>query len=893
MAGTEKTFEGLKDLMIRDQFIRACGNDLTLFLKERIPKSIGEMSKLAYQYAEARGDAFSLARPRYGGHKSSSSGGQPQGHSMSTETNKKNQANCVSSKGEKKGKKAETTKVVDKAKIAETEDRYAIASCSETTEMPVVQGFVGIHPVSVLRDSGCERSIVKTCLVGDEDLTSEMETCVLANGQKLIVHIAYPVVDTPYFKGRVRAWCMDAPVYDLILGNVKGVRKPYDPDNTWKRDEVLDALAVQTRTRKQKEEKPYRPLKVPSVKDIGSPTDIKSAQEGDDSLKKLWELAKKGSTKDRSDGGQSRFYVSRGLLFREFKSPSCANGQLFKQLVVPTAYRPTVLQLAHESMMAGHMGAKRTLERITSEFFWPGMTTDVTRYCRSCDTCQRTFPKGKVGKVPIGSMPLIDTPFQRVAIDIAGPLDPVTERGNRYILTIVDYAMRYPEAVPLKSIETERVAEALVDVYSRVGIPQEVLTVKGSQFTSDLMREVSRLLSIRQLTTTPYHPMCNGLVERFNGTLKQMLRRMCSERPRDWDKYINALLFAYREVTQESLGFSPFELLYGRKVRGPMMILRELLTKDIPDPDTKTTYQYVIDLKERLEETCKMAQQQLKSARTRQAMYYNKKAKDRKMNPGQKVLVLLPTKRNKLLMQWKGPYVIEERKGSMDYKVVVDGKSKTYHANLLRLYVDRNGNGVVRNDPGVLSVTCAAVIEEEDSNENEEILEDAIVTSPGPIRSETTKDVLVSELLGVEQKTDVKEMLEEFEDVLTDVPGKTNLGEHDITTLTDEPVRATSHSIPYSMKATIQDEVGKMLEMGVIMPSESPYSAPVVIVKKKDGSNRFCIDYRHSIQKYGDQSIGCDYCHLWYHFACVQMNKLALSQISKWACLKCSVIGRV
>ena len=70
--------------------------------------------------------------------------------------------------------------------------------------------------------------------------------------------------------------------------------------------------------------------------------------------------------------------------------------------------------------------------------------------------------------------------------------------------------------------------------------------------------------------------MCNGLVERFPATMKQMLRRMCAERPKDWDKYPSALLFAIREVPQESLGFSPFELLYGCSVRGPMAILREL-----------------------------------------------------------------------------------------------------------------------------------------------------------------------------------------------------------------------------------------------------------------------------------------------------------------------------
>ncbi len=116
-------------------------------------------------------------------------------------------------------------------------------------------------------------------------------------------------------------------------------------------------------------------------------------------------------------------------------------------------------------------------------------------------------------------------------------------------------------------------------MFSRLGIPEELLTDCGSQFTSAVMREVSRLLSVRQLTTTPYHPMCNGLVERFNGTLKLMLKRMTSERPKDWDKYVNALLFAYREVPQESLGFSPFELLYGRTIRGPMSVLKDLWSK--------------------------------------------------------------------------------------------------------------------------------------------------------------------------------------------------------------------------------------------------------------------------------------------------------------------------
>ncbi len=181
----------------------------------------------------------------------------------------------------------------------------------------------------------------------------------------------------------------------------------------------------------------------------------------------------------------------------------------------------------------------------------------------------------------------MDTPFKRVAVDIVGPIHPASEKGNRFILTMIDYATRYPEAVALPHIDTERVAEAMVDMFSHVGVPEEVLSDRGSQFIGDMMKEVSRLLSIRSLKTTPYHPQCNGLVEKFNGTLKSMLRKMSAERPNDWDKYLWAVLFAYREVPQESSGFSPFELLYGRTVRGPMAVLQELWSKPVDDSEVK------------------------------------------------------------------------------------------------------------------------------------------------------------------------------------------------------------------------------------------------------------------------------------------------------------------
>jgi len=267
---------------------------------------------------------------------------------------------------------------------------------------------------------------------------------------------------------------------------------------------------------------------------------------------------------------ETRFEVKDTLLWRIREDQK----RQVKQLAVPSGLRDNVMSLGHDSIMSGHQGIKKTYDRITTEFYWPGIHADVQRYCHSCDICQRTTPKGRVSKVPLGRMPIIERPFKRVAVDLIGPIAPVTEHGNRYILTMVDYATHYPEATALKSIEAETVAEALVTMFTRAGIPEEILSDQGSQFLSGVMKEVSRMLSIGQLHTTVYHPMCKGLVKRFNGTLKAMLRRMCTERPKDWDRYLPALLFAYREVPQESLQFSPFELLYGRTVCGPMSILK-------------------------------------------------------------------------------------------------------------------------------------------------------------------------------------------------------------------------------------------------------------------------------------------------------------------------------
>ena len=96
------------------------------------------------------------------------------------------------------------------------------------------------------------------------------------------------------------------------------------------------------------------------------------------------------------------------------------------------------------------------------------MTADVKKFCSSCDLCQKTIPKGRVTKSPLGRMPLIEVPIKRVAVDIIGPMCPKSEDGHRYILTVIDYATRYPEATPLKWCTSEEVTEGLLSNFSRV-----------------------------------------------------------------------------------------------------------------------------------------------------------------------------------------------------------------------------------------------------------------------------------------------------------------------------------------------------------------------------------------------------------------------------------------
>ena len=263
-------------------------------------------------------------------------------------------------------------------------------------------------------------------------------------------------------------------------------------------------------------------------------------------------------------------------------------------------------------------------------------------------------------------VPIVGIPFMKIAIDLIGPIEPTSQRGYRWILTIVDYATRYPEAVALRNTDTEAIAEALLSLIARVGIPSCIVSDQGTQFVSKVMQDVSRLLSIQWIRSSPYHPQANGLVERFNAILKSM---HAAQNLRGETKILGslyracALRIARRHSTVYS--FLRSSCCTAEVYEGQWPFSGNWSGKKT-DPETQSVYKYVANLHNKLEQSCTLASEHLMSAQDKQKLHFYVKAKQRTLDPGDLALLLLPTDNNKLLLHWKGPFRMLERIGIND-----------------------------------------------------------------------------------------------------------------------------------------------------------------------------------------------------------------------------------
>ncbi|XP_037518104.1 uncharacterized protein LOC119394875 [Rhipicephalus sanguineus] len=742
LAKTPKSYEALRDKIVSEQFLGSCEEKLAIFLKERACHNLDTLATTADHYLEAQG-IINLARGKEGkeekgkspghyeaavtteskgkpvcflckkpGHKASvcwtrSRAPKPSpcwkckkpGHSADTCSigSGRREASCsvlrqeeLQNEQKKQRKPAHTSACKSHGMLDVAQS--CTTCCGGWKQMPTVTGRLEGNLVTVLRDTGCNTVVVKRSLVPDTKLTGNTRIIRLLDRSEKCLPEADVFIDSPFFRGVARAVCMENPLYDVILGNIEGAVPIADPD--LKQTDSPSEKVTETATKRSKSKEvtvatgkrgKLQNLPAPQVDPLNvSPEELRQLQSTDQTLEACFQALSQTTTSKKR--ATTKFVLVHGILFRHYQT---AEQRHFEQLVVPKKLRATVMKMAHEGLLAGHQGQKRTVDRVLEEFYWPGVQADVTRFVKSCDMCERTVPKHLVGRVDLSNMPIIETPFHRVAIDLIGPFTPTFEKGNRYVLTMVDLATHYPDAVALPSIETERVAEALLEMFARVGVPREIVSDRGKSFASGLIQELRRLLSGRQLPTMPYHSMVNGLVENFNGTLKQMIRRMCQECPKQWDRYLTPLLFAYREVPQTSLGFSPFDLLYGRFVRGPMAVLKELWTGDHLDAEIKSMYGCVVEIQKRLPNTCKITHEEHQKAKASQKKYYDRKSRLRQLSAGEKVLLLLPSDRNKLILTWKGPFTVVEKRSDCDYLVDLGSRVSLFHANLLKRYEEK------------------------------------------------------------------------------------------------------------------------------------------------------------------------------------------------------------
>ena len=515
--------------------------------------------------------------------------------------------------------------------------------------------------------------------------------------------------------------------------------------------------------------------------------------------------------------------------FSRSKGAPALGVEVRKQIVVPSKYREKLISLAHDNHLAGHFGMHKTMKRLGEHFFWPNIKGDVKRYVQTCDTCQKVGkPNQKIPKAPLIPIPIVKEPFQEVVIDIVGPL-PRTRSGHEYLLTIIDRMSHYPEAIPVRSIRSPRIVEELIGFFTKFGMPKVIQSDCGSNFVSKYFQEKMTELGIKHVTSSPYHPESQGIVERFHQTLKSMLKKFCLENETEWDKEIPYVLFAFRSVPGEAVNYSPFQLIFGHSVRGPLDVVREHWEGENPDLDLLT---YMNELGGKLTKAWDFARENLTKYQGIMKGNFDKKATLRKFDVGDEVLVLLPSPGHPLKASFSGPWVIEKKVSDVNYWVFTPDRRRKHqlcHVNMLKPYLRREKSKPVPNMITHIQEEVECKESMEFPHPNSHILNDL----PNYLSH-----------LDDSQKQTIGSLVIEYKDLFKDTPGHTTLLQHDVDIGEADPIKQGPYRLNPVKNDIVDKEVQYMLDNDLIEPSGSPWSSPVVLVKKEDGQFRLCFDYR-------------------------------------------------
>ena len=380
--------------------------------------------------------------------------------------------------------------------------------------------------------------------------------------------------------------------------------------------------------------------------------------------------------------------MQEGCLHRYFYRKDGSGSHL--QFIVPHSMKHDILYQVHNTIVSGHFGRKKTLEKLLQRFFWYGVRDDVYTWILQCDTCAENKRPHKTPRAPLGKMQVGAT-FDRLSTDYIGPL-PLTPRGNRYILVATCSFTKWVEIIPVPDQSAVTCANRLLnEVVSRFGCPLTLHSDLGGSYESSVMTELCKLLEIKKTRTSVRNPRCNGQVERFNRSILRMIKAYLGGQQENWDLNLGCLAAAYRACPNETTHLSPNLLMLGRELRIPSELMYGGQCNN-SDQEITSYGDYVEFLKERIRHAHEVARKNLTLGARRQSEIYDAKLAFHKYKLGDVVWAEKTSVRTglspKLQPLYHGPCLIVEKYNDLVYRVQLSkwGVCQVLHHNKMKPY---------------------------------------------------------------------------------------------------------------------------------------------------------------------------------------------------------------
>ena len=356
--------------------------------------------------------------------------------------------------------------------------------------------------------------------------------------------------------------------------------------------------------------------------------------------------------------------------------------------------------------------------------------------------------------------------------------------------------------------------DCLTEVTVRIGVPQELLTYNGSNFMSKVMKKYCSMTGIKKTRTFPYHPQTDGMVEPFNASLKRLLRKLTQNSEVEWNLCLPYVLWSYRGTIHKTTGFSPYQLIFGKQMR---MLLDQMIRywQGKEENDESSVSEYIATLKANMQVVRDLAYDKERDEKMKQKFYHDQKAKERTFTVGDFVLVFRPGKTNKLHNQWQGPFPLVKIITKITYQVDLGNRLKqyrTFHVNCMKLWTPPESAAFLAYDNDMEDL------------ENVEVVHSSHILDPHHL--------------------EIGKLKKKYKDVIQDVPGKTQIVQHDIRTGDAMPIRLPSYRLAHHSQEVLREEIRTLLDQELIRLSKSPWAVPIVLVKKKDGIQHMCVDNR-------------------------------------------------